>query len=327
MVRGILAAFLVVVVSAGAWAADENAGAGQSTIKAEDSKEQKNKVDGNIDEEIVNARMRAESGSKSKFSMSSTLGYTGGTFSRPFGIERPNLAGEPGMQERTSADIGIDARYRWSKSQSVTLGTFFGLMTPFQGDTNGAENQLNMFDPTVGYNLVGKIGSLETNGAVQVSVGTSQEARGVDRDGRLYVTMNALKTFQSGLAVGLSWDASYNAYSSKPGQLSDLAARAEGVGYYGGDERSEWNLGIYPFMEYAINDKFSARTVFGYFNWRHVYGDSERYRLLQTFVYQSLGVGISVTRDIYLYPNIQFVPDNIRGDFTNVAMSATINVF
>ncbi len=308
--------------------AQENAkaDAGQSTIKAEDTKE-KNKVDGNIDEEITNARMRAESGSKSKFSLSSSIGYTGGTLSRPFGVDRPNLAREPGVQERTSADIGLDLRYRWTKSQSLTLGTSAGLMTPFQGDMSASDNQLNVFDPVVGYNLVGKVGEVQMNGGVSVAVGTSQEARGVDRDGSMSLSANALRTFQNGLTVGLGLGLGYNAYNTKPGAISDLETREKVKNFYGGDSRTEWSLGLYPFAEYEFNDTLSARTVFGYFNWRHLYGDSERSRLLQTFVYQSVGVGISVTRDIYLYPNIQFVPGNIRSDFTNVAMSATLNMF
>jgi len=44
-------------------------------------------------------------------------------------------------------------------------------------------------------------------------------------------------------------------------------------------------------------------------------------------VYQSVGLGISVTRDIFLYPNIQFIPSDIRSDRTNIAMSASINIF
>ena len=62
---------------------------GQTTIKIEDAADKKNKVDGDIDQEVTNARMRAESGSKSKFSLSSVLRYTGGPVVRPFGEERP----------------------------------------------------------------------------------------------------------------------------------------------------------------------------------------------------------------------------------------------
>jgi hypothetical protein len=44
-------------------------------------------------------------------------------------------------------------------------------------------------------------------------------------------------------------------------------------------------------------------------------------------IYQSVGVGVSVTRDIFLYPNIQFLPNQIMASETNVGLTATVNVF
>ncbi len=328
MLNKSVALIALAMMAGSVWAQETSQAEGQTTIKIEDAADQKNKVDGNIDEEITNARMRAESGSKSKFSLSTSIAYTGGAVSRPFGKDRPNLAaGEPGNQERTSGDIGLNARYRWSKSQSVTVGTSFGMMTPFQGDLDKNETQFNVFDPNAAYNLVGKVGPLQMSGAVGMSLGTSQESRGIDRDGSISASVTGLHAFQNGLTLGLSVGSAHYFYDTKPGQISNLKSREKYKNFYGGDSRTQWSLGVYPFMEYAFNDTYSFRTVFGYFNWRHLYGDPNRYRLLQTFVYQSVGVGISVTRDIYLYPNVQFVPDNIRSDFTNVALSATMNVF
>ncbi len=320
-------ALALALIFSGAAVAQEKKTEGQTTIKIEDAADKKNKVEGNIDEEITNVRMRADSGSKSKWSLSTSLGYTGGAVARPFGVDRPNLAKEPGIQERTSANLGLDVRYRWSKSQSVTLGTSAGLMTPFQGDLDANQTQLNVFDPVVGYNLVGKIGKIQMNGKLMASAGTSQESKNIDKDAWVGASLTGLYAFQNRLTVGLSVSTGHSFYDTKPGQISNLGARQKTLGFYGNDARTEWSLGLFPFAEYAFNDTFQARTVFGYFNWRHLYGDPNRYRLLQTYVYQSVGVGISVSRDIYLYPNIQFVPDNIRSDFTNVALSATMNVF
>jgi hypothetical protein len=314
---------LALALPFGAYAAEEQKSeAGKSSVKIEDAANKKNKVDGNIDEEITNAKLRAESGSKSKFSLSSSMAYTGGSISRPFGKDRPNIVGTVGEQTRTSGDLGLDARYRWSKASSVTVGTSFGIMTPLHGDTDKNESQLNMFDPNVAYNIVGKFGEIQTNAAVAYYHGTSQESDLIDRDGRLYATITPLRVFQNGLTLGLAADATYYMYGSKPGQNAEGASSS-----YGGDARTSWDVALYPFMEYAINDKFSARTVFGYFNWRHVYGDDNKYRLLQKYVYQSIGIGYSVSRDVYLYPNVQFAPDNVRSDFTNVAISATVNMF
>lgn len=325
MTKILLSALILSLFSGAAIGQEDTQAEGETKLRIEDAADKKNKVDGDIDQEITNARMRAESGSKSKFSLSSFIAYTGGPLDKPLSENRPNLAGTPETQTITSADIGLDGRYRWTKNDSLTLGISAGLYTPFQGDVDGSENQLNIFDPVVGYSRVGKVGVFQTTFSVSADAGTSQESRNVDKLSNVGASYNALYTFQNGLTLGSSVAVSRYFYDSDPGAVNK--AETARPGFYGGDTRTEWTAAIYPYAEYAFNDMLSARTVFGYFNWKHLYGDDDRYRLLQTFVYQSVGVGISVTRDIYLYPNIQFVPDNIRDDFTNVALSATINMF
>ncbi|NJM10269.1 MAG: hypothetical protein HC883_05260 [Bdellovibrionaceae bacterium] len=328
MIKVLLSALVLSLsFSSVAFAQEETQPEGETKMKIEDAADQKNKVEGDIDQEITNARMRAESGSKSKLSLSTSIGYTGGSLDKPFGQKRPSLAGTPETQVTTSADIGLDARYRWTKNDSFTAGTSFGLYTPFQGDVNGAENQLNVFNPNIGYSRVGKVGLFQTTFGLTADAGTSEESKSIDYLSGLGISYNALYTFTNGLTVGTSVAGGYNFYESDPGAVTKAGKGTKKPGYYGGDTRTLWTVAVYPYAEYSFNDTFSARTVFGYFNWKHLYGDDNRYRLLQTFVYQSVGVGISVSRNIYLYPNIQFVPDNVRDDFTNVALSATINMF
>ncbi|BEV68389.1 hypothetical protein Bb109J_c1809 [Bdellovibrio bacteriovorus] len=91
-----------------------------------------------------------------------------------------------------------------------------------------------------------------------------------------------------------------------------------------GDSRYDYGVGLFPFAEYAFNDDYSFRTVFGYFQFAKY---EEQGDLIQMEPYQSMGVGISVTRDIYVYPNVQFTPKDIRADRTNVAVSANLNLF
>ena len=84
-------------------------------------------------------------------------------------------------------------------------------------------------------------------------------------------------------------------------------------------------LQIYPVAEYIINDKLNLRTVLGY-QWEQL--RSTRYTNYHKLaVFQSVGLGISVTRNIFLYPNIQFLPSDIRTDLTNIGLSAYINAF
>lgn len=317
------AVILPMIVTPATWAQEKEKASGETKAKIEDVRDGKNAVSGNIDEEITNAKLRAESGSKSKYSLSARANYTGGSFSRAFGVDRPNLAAEPGAQENTSASLGLDARYRMTKNDSVTVGTEFAMMTPFQGNVGETGTQLNVFDPIVAYNKAFAAWGLQQTASVQVSAGTSTESQGIDKNGNVTLSYNMLKELKNGVGVGLATDLGYNSYSSAPGKNTATAR----PGFYGGDRRTAWTVAFYPYAEYSINDRYSLRTVFGYFNFRHVYGDANSFRLLNQYRYQSAGVGIAVTRDVYLYPNVQFVPDNIRSDFTNIALNATVNMF
>lgn len=323
MIKTMLSALVLALSFSGAAFAEEVSSEGQTTMKVEEATQKKNKVDGDIDQEITNAKLRAESGSKSKWSLSLQGGYTGGSLSRPFGLERPLLSGEPGIQTYTSADLGFDARYRLTKNDSFTLGSSISSVTPFQGNVSGGD-PVSINDPSVGYSRVGKILGLQTVAGISYAYGTSISSKDADVTSQWGLSYNAMKSFQNGLSVGMSVGTGYNFFSSKAGESKNEDLQSS---RYGGDRRTEWSLGLYPQAEYEFNDRYSIRTVFGYFNWKHLYGDQNRFRLLQTYVYQSVGVGISINRDIYLYPAVQFVPDNIRSDFTNFALSATINVF
>jgi len=304
-------------------AAQTDASSTTSSIKVEDAAERKNKVDGDIDEDITNAKMRADSGSKSRYSLSSTISYTGGSLSRAFGKDRPNLSGVPGRQTRTSASASLDGRVRFNKNDSMTLGTSFALMTPFQGDMDRQSSQLNVFDPALGFSRVGKLGNFQLLGTLSGTLGTSQESRAIDQNGSATVDLALIRPFQNGLTLGLGFSTSRSFFSTAPGRNAKNANPSNP----GKDDRAEQESQIAPYLEYAINDTYSVRTVGAYFNYAHLYGDPKWDRQQKLKNYQSVGVGMAVTRDVYLYPNVQFVPEIARLDFTNVALWATINAF
>ena len=84
---------------------------------------------------------------------------------------------------------------------------------------------------------------------------------------------------------------------------------------------------IAPVLEYEITEKLNFRTLLGLWQFEHYGSERNAMSFTHDKVYQTVGLGISITRDIYLNPNIQFLPDNIRGDLTNVSLNAAINVF
>lgn len=84
-----------------------------------------------------------------------------------------------------------------------------------------------------------------------------------------------------------------------------------------------WQL--YPIVEYVINDWLNFRTVWGWQVYQQTRKD-DTWTYSKRKVYQSFGTGISLSRDIFLYPNIQFIPNDLRDDRTNIGLSAYINL-
>lgn len=326
MRRQLCAALLISLIPTYAWTAtteNKNESTNQNVMQINEANGQKNKVDGDLDKEISNARLRAESGSKSKWSGSAAMNYKGGSVSRPFGTERPNLSGLPDTQVDTSLDATFRARYRQNKNMSLSAGVSLGMKTPLQGDVNENENQVNVGDPLIGQNFTWAGMGLQNSVNFTTAIGTSDESKNVERIGGIGLDYSLVKKF-SRLSVGVTTSAWYDAYNSEPGEnpLYRQKAGMEKV-----DKRVDWGYTFTPYAEYALTDKINLRALFAYFRWKHLYGDGDNYRLLRIKEYNSVGVGIAVIRDVYLYPNVQFLPRDAKLEYTNVGVSATMNVF
>jgi hypothetical protein len=277
----------------------------------------KNKVSGDIDKEVTNARMRAASGSRSRYSLSSSLSWLGGRVADPFTEDRPNIVGDPSTETATSLSGSFSARYRWSKNSSMTLGFGAGLLTPFNGDVNyrGRDDQLNISDPFLSYSYVGKIGRFQTINSFSTSAGTSEASKDVEQAATFSWSPNFLTTIEgTKLTLGMAAGLTYIAYNSAVDEVA-------GEGGF-----ANYRAALYPYMEYAFSDNYQFRTVFGYFNWINR-RDQDTSWLGKQGSYQSTGVNMILTRDIFLYPYFQFSPDDMALDKTILAMSATLNVF
>lgn len=293
---------------------------GETKMKIEEAADKKNKVDGDIDQELTNKKLRAESGSKSKFSLSLEATYSGGGLDKPLDDRRPNLYGRPGTQTVSSMTLGPSVRYRWTKNDSLTFGTSIGVSTPLQGDLNPKKGQSRVGDPSLSYNRAGKIGQLQSILSAGVSAATSPESLDINKTGDISAAWTLMRTFTNGLSLGVAATIGENFFSDASGGNPKVTG-------YGQDDRDDYSVALYPMLEYEFNDRISFRTVSRYTTWYHLYGDKQYGRLLHYPGTQSVGLGVSLTRDIYLYPNIQFLVEDLNSKRTNVAASAIINVF
>lgn len=325
MVRIAIATLLA--LSFNVWAEDTSS-SGQTTLKIEDAAGQKNKVDGNLDEEITNAKLRAETGSKSKWSGSFTANYNGGSLQKPMSKDRPNPTRDP-ITPKTALQGDMGIRYRIDKNQSVKVGTGYSLERPFHEAKRG---QIN--NPQVAYNMAGKFGGVQSSLDGLVSFSTNSDEVEIGQRGLVDVSETLIYDFGgSRLSVGFAAEVSYTDYSKRDAIVRPKGQKAAPAEAF----QEDYSIAGYPFAEYAISDAIQLRTVFRPWIFSHSRA-AESWTFNRRPWTQSFGVGWAVTRDIYLYPNFQWDVERWRrNDYSfgakpvastsTVGLSATINVF
>jgi hypothetical protein len=322
----ILNGLMIVAMTAGVGSlvafADENEG--ENKVKIEDVTDLKNKVPGaDADDVLTNAKLRAESGSKSRFSVATQLDYDGGSLERPLAGVRPNIQGVTGDTAFADFNGQINAKYNITQLDSILVGGGLRWITPLQGSQKpeGYGGQMvDVFNPQINYQRIYKVGSVQSY--VQVGPTLYTETNLVNEG---YIAnfgaynVNAYDIGTSRFTIGMESQIAGNAF--KParqfGKMSVDAVK---------DDESDYNFFMYPYVEYKLSDKLNLRAVTFLVSFEHT-----RLHTMDTWrkdkVTQSFGLGISVTRDIFLYPNVQFVPDEVRMADTNVGLAANVNVF
>ena len=285
-----------------------------------------------IDNKITDARMRAELGSKSKWSFKSRVNYTGGSVEGPFDKVSPNLRRRNQMDtiSSLSGDVGIN--YRLTPSDSLGVGTGIMIVDPLHGNFSGtvadkrnsrdvSESRYQISSPFMEW----KKGYVASDTMVITNIKYSQSTDSDDVNlmkcfGKAFVFNQANKNIgTSPWSIGAMTMMMKSFYSGEIADPKLIKAQQRGI-----LRRGDYSLGIAPFLQYNMSDRYSLRTEFNYFSFVKFENSNELY---QEEPFQSLGLGISITRDIYLFPNVQLAAKDIRADRTNVALSATVNLF
>jgi hypothetical protein len=281
---------------------------------------------------ITNRRIRASTGSLSKWSFNSSWNYNAGSVERPFDATRPNItaASDVALLQNLSGDVGVN--YRLNQKDRLSLKTGLQMAAPFHSsiETNDAgvreefeknQGNLDVQNPALSYSRIFKVKGVQN--VLSAGAGLYTQGALTDR-GYQYFFNSSLNTMydmgKTGASAGLLFTYDRNFFDR------DTAINARGVQVSLLEGQAEQVLGIYPQAEYEINETFNLRTILR--AW--VYEDRRSRKFgdfIQRELTQSVGLGISVTRDIFLYPNIQFAPNNLRADKTNVGLSANINLF
>lgn len=275
------------------------------------------------DELITNRRFRAQTGSLSALSINSSFSYSGGSIKDPLSADRPNIVGAADTALISGISGSINGNYRMTKVDRIGVGAGVQMLAPFHSEieTNNQrtqaefdENQgkLDVSNPYVSYTRLAKIYGVQT----VVSAGLTKYTTGNFTDaGYNYNTSFSLNTMYdfggSSFSVGVLGVFDRNLFDNDDPALAGFQA--------------ETVYGFLPQAEYVINDTFNLRTIVR----SHWYQKTRAAgaEFVKRDVTQSVGLGISVSRDVFLYPNVQFAWDNFTAENTNVGLSANINMF
>lgn len=266
-----------------------------------------------VDEVLTNANLRAYAGSKSRWSMSNAINYDGGTISAPFAEGRPNIANASATSTDTDINDQVSLKYSIDPLNSLLLGIGVRKMAPFtfSGPSSAFYAQggkdMDMYDPSLAYQYVYRFFGVQAVAQVAFTQYTRADIHSPDGgnlDKQLYFdqeNMYEIGNLSVGGSIGVSGNMPTN----------------PGLDY------SRYQFWFDPYIEYKVADSLSLRTVANI--WSYEYYPTEK--LVRDVYTQSVGIGWSVSRDVYLYPNLQFLPDHVSKDYTNVGLAATINLF
>lgn len=320
-----VAALLVVFAAGSVHAADPNVNTEQPSTSTPHSSEAP--AANGVDDLITNNNLRALSGSTSVWSIATTFNYNGGTVNEPFSENRPNISDASGNTIKADLDGSINVKYNINDRNSLLLGFGIRWIAPLAADgpTDYNGTRFDAMNPSLAYQYIYKwwgiqsvvqAGLTKWTQADQTAIGSNYNF-GIDQE-------NVYEIGKTGISIGASVAAQYQwfnksgAYGSPSdpnNYIPDLSA-----------VQSVYELTFSPYLEYQITDKINFRTLVSLWNYEH-YANTGSMHFVHDKVYQSIGFGFSITRDIFLYPNVQFIPDNIAANDTNVGLSATINLF
>ncbi len=292
-------------------------------LEGEVEKSKETNTTDEADQVITNRRFRASNGSLSDLSMNLNLNYQGGSLNRPLAADRPNLNTAGDTASIAGFSGIVTGSYRLNALNRVGFAAGLQMLAPFNDsiDTDSAtarrefdENQgeLDISDPRISYTHMNKFAGIQTIITTEVLQYTAGNFTNTGYQNKASLLVNTM------YAVG-DTGFSFGAYTLFERNFFD-STQADPA------DQLETVFGFLPQAEYIINDTFNLRTIIR----SHWYDNSRAVRsgnFRKRPVTQSVGLGISLSRDIFLYPNFQFAWDNVDSKVTNVGLSANINMF
>ncbi len=275
-----------------------------------------------IDDDITNAKLRAESGAKKKYFLRSSLTYNGGPISQPLSELSPDLnTFNPNLQVSTLLFGSLGASYRLNESDNLSLSGSLGIRQPFQSHTNrDFAKEFNLLNPTLTWSKA-TFSTVQMFTSVSATRLTSESSQTSGSLGSLDVSQTLLHSLiVIPIDIGLTISAGTTFFKDLASQFC-VAGYGQPICF----PRRDAYMSLLPYFEYRISDRLSINTSLNAFYFYHTKNDALVFNR-EGIAVQTFGLGYALTRDIYISPYVQFVPQVLRAARTITTISATINL-
>ncbi len=286
-------------------------------------KKKANQKNSEADKLITNNEMRAMSGATSKWSMSNAIGYQGGTIASPVGQDRPDITGGSGNTVKSYLSDVASVKYNLNATNSILAGVGMRWIAPTSptGPSNYPGTTFDVNNPQLTYQNIANLRGVQSIFQASVLQWTEADQTAIGAAQQYSLTETAEYAFGK-LSLGATFYTQYQTFNKSGTFMNTSTNKLESLL----TQQSQDLFAIYPLLEYQFNDKWNFRTLAGLA--AEHYRDQSNINTYQADIwYQSIGVGYAMTRDIFLYPNVQFLPQHVAMNLTNVGLSAYINVF
>lgn len=274
------------------------------------------------DDLLSNNSLKAFSGSTSRWSISSNTSYLGGPISSPLSQDRPDISGSSATTIKSQLNSAISLKYNLDASNSLQAGTGLRWIAPFQSVNDYDGTRFDLANPFITFQHIDNIKNVQEVLQFQMLQWTQSDTIILGYSQQLSMDLETVYEIKkTGISIGLSTNIIYIFFNKSEGDSSpDIPGSSLG------QEQSQLQIFLSPYEEYQMTDKVNLRLYTGLVSLEH-YRYQKNFSFTHDKIYQSIGFGLAVSRDIYLFPNLQFLPSQIRASLTNFGFNATINLF
>ncbi len=282
------------------------------------------------DNKLTDLRLRAQGGSLSHYSISSSMNLKGPTIGEPSSSSVPN-PDKKIQNEAQTLSGNVSARYRLDSDHSLGFGTGLSFNHPLQG-----VDRTDISRPFVAYNIANRVRDVQMLLSPSLSVTTSPENQAVGQVAGATIMANFVKDLgASRFAFSMETRGTLVFYNrgydgGKASSSSPGTAKHQGGGTRrpanGGDGNSQqYSIEAGPGMKYHVTDRLDISTFLS-IPFYNPMASEDISVLLPNSPTASLGLGWAYNRDIYISPGLQTYPTKLSPDLTTLSVSMIFSV-